>query len=112
MFLRRFFTQRPSLNLQNAYYHCSTTNKKIPPITYVSSTHSQEKSTSSTFFPLCIDCKYYVPMEHSPLYPNSACNFTKPIQMCIVARSKDILCGKSGKNFSHRNVPISTSQNV
>jgi hypothetical protein len=63
-----------------------------------------EIAVSTSRFPFCIDCQFYLPMEHSPFYPNSACKFTKPSKTCISARSsynsKD--CGTDGQHFLPR----------
>ena len=72
---------------RNYYYH-SHTKVDVP----------QKKTPNH----LCIDCVNYIPMEHSPMYPNSACSFYKPLQTVIVARSKPDLCGREGKHFSSR----------
>jgi len=65
---------------------------------------SPEIIDSTSRFPLCIDCRFYLPMEHSPFYPNSACKFSKPTKTCIAVRSsynpKD--CGADGLHFLPR----------
>jgi len=54
-------------------------------------------------FPLCIDCRFYLPMEHSPFYPNSACKYyTKPSKTCISSRADSRLCGPEGQKFLPR----------
>jgi hypothetical protein len=78
-------------------------NKKIITQNY----HSPKKiDTEIKFrFPFCIDCRFYLPMEHSPMYPNSACKHFPQLKLCTVARSDSKLCGKEGVHYVPRIQP-------
>jgi hypothetical protein len=41
-------------------------------------------------------------MEHSPLYPNSACKYFPLLKPCISVRADEKLCGKEGKYYFPR----------
>lgn len=49
--------------------------------------------------PFCIDCRFYIPMEHSNIFPNSACDLYKPLKACTYIRSQRDLCGPEGIHF-------------
>jgi hypothetical protein len=70
--------------------------------------NNQTKTKNSIkSYPFCIDCLYYVPMEHSPLFPNSGCRYFQPsMKICTSARSDEKMCGKEGRLFTPRNSGI------
>jgi len=55
-----------------------------------------------TAFPYCLDCRYYIPMEHSPLFPNSACKYFPQLRPCTSSRADENLCGKEGIHYFPR----------
>jgi len=73
--------------VSKAFYYSS---KKIDTI---------QHSVSS---PFCLDCRFYIPMEHSPLYPNSACKYFPLLKPCTSVRADEKLCGKEGKYYFPR----------
>ena len=52
--------------------------------------------------PYCLDCKFYIPMEHSSIFPNSGCDLFKPLKSCTYTRTDSKLCGPEGKYFSRK----------
>ena len=77
----------------------------------MSVTHKNTQDVSSIVKknPFCIDCMFYVPMEHSPLYPNSACRYYQSLHPALMVRSKPDLCGEQGKHFQPRIKPCKCS---
>jgi hypothetical protein len=57
---------------------------------------------SKIYFPFCLDCRFYIPMEHSPLFPNSACKYFPKLKPCTTVRADEKLCGKEGNHFFPR----------
>ena len=53
-------------------------------------------------YPFCMDCRYYIPMEHSPLFPNSACKYFPQLKPCTAVRANENLCGKEGVHYFPR----------
>ena len=65
--------------------------------------NAMPKHGNKTFpHPFCIDCMHFVPVEHSPLFPNSGCSLFKPLKPCLNTRSDKELCGVEGKYFQKR----------
>ena len=52
--------------------------------------------------PYCINCRFYIPIEHSPIFLNSTCDLFKPLRPCSELRSNPDLCGANGKKFQAR----------
>ena len=78
------------------------TGKTIQKVSYYSRAKISVKEGIFYSYPLCMDCKYYIPMEHSPLFPNSACQYGGKLIPCTKARSNTQLCGIEGKHFKSR----------
>jgi hypothetical protein len=75
-------------------------NKRMTTKNYYSSKEINKTQPISS--PYCMDCRFYVPMEHSPLFPNSACKYLPQMKPCTTMRSKTDLCGKEGSYYVPR----------
>jgi hypothetical protein len=78
----------------------SLQNKRMIKQNYYSS--KEIIRTKQIPYPYCIDCRFYIPMEHSPLFPNSACKYLPKLKPCTTMRSKNDLCGIEGKHYYPR----------
>jgi hypothetical protein len=81
-------------------FFSSLQNKRITTKKYYSS--KEINIATHISYPYCMDCRFYIPMEHSPLFPNSACKYSPHIKPCTTMRSKSELCGKEGKYYFPR----------
>ena len=82
-------------------------SKRMTSLLSVKACFSSKKITTQPqnikkYYPFCLDCLYYIPMEHSPLFPNSACKYLPQLKPCTTVRSDEKSCGKEGKFYIPR----------
>ena len=75
------------------------------------SSFTKGKKQFPTYYPFCLDCLYYIPMEHSPLFPNSACKYNPQLKPCTSVRSDEKSCGKEGKFYVPRFIACKSNKN-
>ena len=59
------------------------------------------KPKKYSFPPLCMNCKYYIPVYYSPHFPNASCERFQTIIPCVKARMNDELCGFEAKHYEY-----------